>query len=340
MNSYDLIKLANTWKEIHIGVIGDLMLDRYVWGRASRISQEAPIPVVEVREVTMRPGGAANVLHNLLALGAQTHAYGVIGKDINGDNLLALLKELGADTHAIVQDADRITTEKTRILAGSQQVVRVDTEHKQPISPEATTQLLAYLEEDLAQGRIHGLIIEDYAKGTLGPNMVTAIVHMAKTHDIPVAMDPHPANPMPIAELTLMTPNRAEAFALAGHYLSESVDPVIEDEALMKVAAQLQKSCSVKYLLITLGAGGMALFRTDAPPLHVPTVAREVFDVSGAGDTVIASFLLALVAGSSPETAAVIANHAAGVVVGKVGTAPVNLEELIAGFPDATGSGT
>ena len=340
MNSNEIKQLARSWKDIHIGVIGDLMLDRYVWGRANRISQEAPIPVVEVREVTMRPGGAANVLQNLLALGAQTHAYGVIGKDTNGDHLIALLKELGADTRAILQDTDRITTEKTRILAGSQQVVRVDTEHKQQISPEATAQLLSFLEEDLVQQRIHGLIIEDYAKGTLGPNFVTAIVHLAKTHDIPVAMDPHPANPMPIAELTLMTPNRSEAFALAGQYLTERVEPITEDEALMKVATQLQKSCSVKYLLITLGAGGMALFRTDAPPLHVPTVAREVFDVSGAGDTVIASFLLALVAGSSPESAAVIANHAAGVVVGKVGTAPVNLEELIAGFPDTTAPST
>ena len=237
------------WQGKRIAVVGDLMLDRYVWGGASRISQEAPIPVVEVRRTTARPGGAANVLHNIVALGGKALAFGVVGADA------------------------------------------------------------------LARGEIDALIIEDYAKGTLSPDLARAVVVAAGKHGVPVALDPHPANHLDVPALALMTPNRSEAFALAGVYKTEAVRPVEADGALREVVARLQDRWQVAHLLITLGADGMALFRPEAPPLHVPTLAREVFDVSGAGDTVITSFLLALISGATGEEAAVLSNNAPGVVV-------------------------
>ncbi len=337
MKFEDVQRLTDAWQGKQIGVVGDLMLDRYIWGRADRISQEAPIPVVKAGKTTTRPGGAANVLHNLKTLGATPRTYGVLGKDISGNLLRCLLDELNIDTQGLLDDPDRITPEKTRILAGSQQVVRLDNERIEPLYPHTKEQLLAAIQTDLEAGRLDGLIIEDYAKGTLDIGLVETILQLCREHGLPVAMDPHPANPMLVDGLTLITPNRAEAFALAGLYHSEAKSPITEDDALLDVVQRLLDRCLLEQLLITLGGDGMALFRRGEAPLHVPTVAREVFDVSGAGDTVIASYLLALCAGATPEEAAVLANHAAGVVVGKVGTAPVHLEELLNAFKAETG---
>ncbi len=320
------------WADKRVGVVGDLILDRYVWGSASRISQEAPIPVVEVKEVTVRPGGAANVLHNLVTLGAQAVAFGVLGRDANGDALCNLLAEKGIDAQGVLRDDTRVTTEKTRIVAANQQVVRVDTEKRDPLSEESATRLLEVIRDAIESKHIDGLIIEDYAKGVLNKGLAQRVVELAAAHGVPVALDPHPANHLDLSGLTLMTPNRAEAFSLAGAYHTPAVLPVESDAAFLRVAKHLHETWQVECLLITMGADGMALFLPGSAPLHVPTQAREVFDVSGAGDTVISSFMLAFLAGAPPQEAAVFSNHAAGVVVGKVGTAPVHAAELLASF--------
>jgi rfaE bifunctional protein kinase chain/domain len=189
----------------------------------------------------------------------------------------------------------------------------------------------------MKRGQIDALIIEDYAKGTLSKTMAQQAVACATAHGIPVALDPHPANHLDLSGLTLMTPNRAEAFVLAGKYMTHSVLPISNDAPLLDVVAHLRETWQVEYLLVTLGGEGMALFQSEGEALHVPTQAREVFDVSGAGDTVISSFMLSLLADASPQDAALLANHAAGVVVGKVGTAPVTADELRESFEHVPG---
>jgi D-beta-D-heptose 7-phosphate kinase/D-beta-D-heptose 1-phosphate adenosyltransferase len=219
-----------------------------------------------------------------------------------------------------------------RVMASNQQVVRVDTEHKSPLCAELAEALQAQLCAAIENKQIDALLIEDYAKGTLSEAWVRKVMDVANAYGLPVGLDPHPANAMTLEGLTLMTPNRPEAFALAGQYFTENLGPVDQDDDLMAVAKRLLETWGVHNLLVTLGMGGICLFQEGEPPLHIPTQAREVYDVSGAGDTVISSFLLSLLAGASPEEAAIISTHAAAVVVGKVGTAPVNTDELLDNF--------
>jgi len=315
-----------------VAVFGDLMLDRYIWGQATRISQEAPVPIVTVTRRNAAPGGAANVLRNIASLGGQAAAYGVIGEDANGDDLLALLSEQSIDVSGVLRDSERTTTEKTRIIAEHQQVVRVDVEERRPISDEQIRDVVDRLDGEAGNDTLHAIIIEDYNKGMVTETALKAIADVGARHGIPVALDPHPGNGATAEGIAILTPNRTEAFAMAGVYLQAAVRPVVEDEALRDVVGILQGRWKARYLLVTLGGDGIALFQNGGPPLHIPTQAREVFDVSGAGDTVIASFVLALIAGASAEEAAVVSNHAAGVVVGKVGTAPVHAEELLTSF--------
>jgi len=315
-----------------IAVVGDLMLDRYIWGDAKRISQEAPVPVVEVARTTAAPGGAANVVRNLAALGAKASAFGVVGDDSAANDLLRLLAEAKVDVTGILRDASRVTTEKTRVIAGHQQVVRVDTERAEPLSPEQEAVLLKNLEASIAARAIDGVIVEDYAKGLISESLLPALAALCAQHRLPIALDPHPANPACARGLTVITPNRAEAFAMAGVYPRAAKRPALEDNALLEVVRILQDKWAPACLLITLGADGMALFRAEAAPLHIPTRAREVYDVSGAGDTVVATFMLALTAGATPDEAAHLANHAAGIVVSKIGTAAVSPEELATSF--------
>ncbi len=315
-----------------VAVFGDFMLDRYIWGQATRISQEAPVPIVTVTRRNAAPGGAANVLRNIASLGGQAAAYGVIGDDANGDDLLALLSDQSIEVSGLLGDAERTTTEKTRIIAEHQQVVRVDVEEIKPISDEHIRDIVGRLDGEAENNALHAIVIEDYNKGMVTEAALKVIADVGARHSIPVALDPHPGNAACAEGVAMLTPNRTEAFAMAGVYLRPAVQPVMEDKALLDVVRILQERWKARYLLVTLGGDGMALFQNGEPPLHIPTQAREVFDVSGAGDTVIASFVLALIAGASPEEAAIISNHAAGVVVGKVGTAPVNAEELLASF--------
>lgn len=332
MNTQNIQALIDSFPNKRVAVIGDLMIDRYIWGHASRISQEAPVPVVAVSRRTAEPGGAANVLRNLASLGAQPFAFGVIGDDPAGHELLDLLNEQGVNTKGILKDSTRTTTEKTRIISDHQQVVRVDTERIEALETSHVDALVTALDTSLKAGELDAIIIEDYDKGTVTESLLTRVTDLGQHYTIPVALDPHPGNLATAKGITVMTPNRGEAFAMSGIYPKAPTLPVEDDTALQEVVEALQSTWLPEYLLITLGAEGMALFQQDELVHHIPTQAREIFDVSGAGDTVIASFVLSLVAGATPDEAAAISNHAAGVVVAKVGTARVTTAELLQAF--------
>ncbi|NOY82688.1 MAG: hypothetical protein GXP31_16955 [Kiritimatiellaeota bacterium] len=328
-NSSSLARFVSRFSDCRVAVVGDLMLDRYIWGRATRISQEAPVPVVRTERKTQTPGGGANVVRNICGLGGRVAAFGIVGADPAGADLVRLLRESGAETTGIVQVPDRPTTLKTRIVAGNQQVCRVDLEKTEAVPSTALEQILEALRNDLDVNRCDAVILEDYAKGLLTPGFVERVVELCRGFAVPLALDPHPEHPFQVQGLRLMTPNRAEAFGLAGAYYRPGVAPLEQDRALLEVGNRLRRSWGVEILLITLGGNGMALFEGTAErPVHIPTQAREVFDVSGAGDTVMASFVMALAAGAQPVEAARLSNHAAGIVVGKIGTAAVTAREL------------
>jgi D-beta-D-heptose 7-phosphate kinase/D-beta-D-heptose 1-phosphate adenosyltransferase len=325
-----LLRLLPLFSSFRVAIVGDVMLDRYIWGRASRISQEAPVPIVTVERETQSPGGAANVVRNVLGLGARAIAFGVTGADERGRLLGTLLREAGADTAGLLRLRDRMTTVKTRVIAGTQQVVRIDREATAPLEGAERAPLERRLLACIRRRAVDAVIFEDYAKGMLTNDFVQRITDAAREHKIVVTLDPHPSHPFRVRGLHMMTPNRAEAFGLAGVYYQRGVLPLAEDRPLLEVAANLHQQWGVEALLITLGAGGMALFRDGQPPVHIPTRAREVFDVSGAGDTVTAAYTLALLAGATAPEAAELANTAAGVVVAKIGTVPIEAAELAA----------
>jgi D-beta-D-heptose 7-phosphate kinase/D-beta-D-heptose 1-phosphate adenosyltransferase len=316
-----------------IMVIGDLMLDEFVWGNVKRISPEAPVPVVEFTEEYCYPGGAANVARNLCEFTRGVSMMGVIGRDNGGERLKDLLRERHIDLSCVQESAAHQTIVKTRIQARQQQIVRVDREKKRPLSPEQKVHAIAQLEERL--GELDGVIIEDYGKGFLQQDLVDAFCERIRAAGKIVTVDPNPGNPLKWNGVTAIKPNRGEAFVAAGVPFSDPVSPVENDAALYEVAARLLEKWQSEQLLITLSEQGMLLFQRGAEPYHTPPRARSVFDVSGAGDTTIALFTLALCAGATPVEAAEIANHAGGVVVGKIGTATVNAEELIESFQDA-----
>lgn len=324
-----LLACISTFPRLSVGVVGDMMLDQYILGKATRLSQEAPVPVVLVQRETGVPGGAANVVRNILSLGGQAHAFGLAGVDAAGEQLSQLLQQAGAALDGLVEVPDRPTTVKTRVLAGNQQVVRIDREVTAPASAAAVDRLLAHLDIMLRAKRIQAVILEDYAKGLFSRDTMARVVEMCRQAGVPTMLDPHPNSPYNIPGIDLMTPNRSEAFALAGvRYASSGGRPVHEDRPLLETAERLLGLWKVKNLLVTLGGDGMALFRAGHDPVHMPTRAREVFDVSGAGDTVMAAFVMARLGGASLEDAMRISNEAAGIVVGKVGTTAVPLDEL------------
>jgi len=331
-----LLSLSKGFEGLQVAVLGDLMLDRYIWGSATRISQEAPVPVVEVTRSNSVPGGAANVVRNIIGLGAGAGAFGCIGNDSDGSELFDLLQNVGADTKGILVDSERQTTVKTRVLASNQQVVRIDRECHHPITALLRKKLLQTLQNALQQKKIGALILEDYAKGIFDQDFMQAACDLASQAGIFATLDPHPAHTYSVRGLKLMTPNRSEAFTLAGLSYQPGINNPAEDQALLETGWAILQKWQPELLLITLGAEGMALFqKAGLPPLHIPTQARQVFDVSGAGDTVMATMTLALLAGASPEDAARLANAAAGVVVGYVGTTAITTETLNQKLQDA-----
>ena len=330
MNARRLKEILSRAHAKRILVIGDLMLDEFVWGKVGRISPEAPVPVVEVTGESFYPGGAANVARNLREFIGNVAVIGLIGADRGGRQLRELLAEQKIDTKDAVEDSSFPTIVKTRIIARNQQIVRVDREQVRSPTPAQVSSTVRNVRRRLT--KTDAIIFEDYGKGFLSAELVRRICDEALAAGKVVTGDPTPHHPIEWKNVTAVKPNRNEAFLAAGLPSSDPVDPPAKDKALLKAGEILLKKWQTKLLLITLGEQGMMLFERGKKPHHIPTKARQVFDVSGAGDTAIALFTLALCCDASPAEAADIANHASAVVVGKLGTATVTPEELSASF--------
>lgn len=311
-------------------VVGDIMLDQFIWGSVARISPEAPVPVVDFARESFMPGGAANVARNLTAFNVRAELFGAVGRDSAANELQRLLQEQKIGCRSLLRCDGRPTSVKTRVVAQTQQVVRIDREAREGLDPQRTRRLLASLKAHL-RGTA-AVIVCDYGKGVVTQALLNEIKSLCRERGVWLSFDPKPVHRLNLSGLSLITPNRKEAFELA-NLEDETRDPnPLADPNLMQAAARLLNELRPAVLLITLGELGMLLCQRDRKPFHIPTVAQEVFDVSGAGDTVIATFTLAIAAGASPVEAAILSNHAAGIVVGKVGTATVTPDELLASF--------
>jgi D-beta-D-heptose 7-phosphate kinase/D-beta-D-heptose 1-phosphate adenosyltransferase len=330
MNPSRLQHLLQAAASRRILVVGDVMLDEFVWGRVSRISPEAPVPVVEVQEESSYPGGAANVARNLRPFCAGVLLSGAVGQDAYADKLRELLLAGGIETSALVATSRIPTIVKTRIVARQQQVVRVDREKNCGPVAEVTARACELVAQLMPT--VDGVIVEDYGKGFLGQDLVDHVCSMARKYQKFLTADPNPGNQLDWRGVDLLKPNRSEAFAMAGRKDPGAEQHALQDAALLEVGAFLLKKWDLKGLLVTLGEHGMMLFEKDSAPYHTPTKAREVFDVSGAGDTAIALYTLAICSGATAHEAAEISNHASGVVVAKLGTATLLADELIASF--------
>ena len=304
-------------------VLGDIMLDHYIWGKVERISAEAPVPVLEVQKEEFRLGGAANAALNVKSLGGEAILLGVTGRDSAAQDLKQLMECKGLATDGLIADPDRKTTLKTRIVATNQQIVRIDRETQIDLENEARTALLDSLRRLLPN--CQALIIEDYNKGVLTGEVISGALELAKSLGIPVAVDPKHRNFRQYRGVDIFKPNFRE--------LQDILDMEFESEDEFQVAAsQLRGEMQIKNLIVTRGSLGMYVFDGGKQARHLPTAAREVFDVSGAGDTVISALTLAYVSGADIHLAAKVANHAAGVACGKVGTASVNPDELLKSY--------
>jgi len=327
MSKQDMESLIESFSKLRLVVVGDVMLDRFIWGNVTRISPEAPVPVVEVTRESVYPGGAANVARNITPFGSKVELIGLVGSDSEGEVLAGALEEnhIGIDHLLVERNFSTIT--KTRVVAQHQQVVRIDREKKQAPTDGARTLILNQLLDVI--GEVDGIIIEDYGKGLIDDALVRDIVDIAVAGDVIVTVDPNPKNQIDWKGVSTVKPNRSEAFHEAGMVDRGGHLPPLEDDDLMAVGKRLLKRWESQYVLITLGEQGMILFSDGGEPYHIPTRAREVFDVSGAGDTAIAVFTMALCAGANALTAADLSNRASGVVVGKLGTAEITKADLL-----------
>ncbi len=306
-----------------IVVLGDVLLDEFVWGDVTRISPEAPVPVVDIRRESVRLGGAANVLANLVALGARAQVVGVVGDDRAGERLRAELAEAGALDPAaslVVDGGGRPTTIKTRIIAHNQLVVRADRERRTPIEGDTETRVVEVLRAAMREA--DAFVVSDYDKGAVTPRVLGEILPLAFELKIPVLIDPKIRNFVSYRPATLVTPNHHEALRL-----TNSEDDT--DTGMATAARLIRERLGCQSVLITRGERGMMLLEADGTPVYVPTAAREIYDVTGAGDTVIATLAAALASGASLVEAAMLANYAAGIVVGKLGTATASADELL-----------
>lgn len=307
-------------KEIRALVIGDLMLDEYLWGKTDRISPEAPVQVVDVMREDLRLGGAGNVVNNLVALGCKVSVCSVIGADDNGALLMQSFTGMGVDSDGLFEDPERRTGKKTRVMAAHQQIVRIDRESKDALAPSFEERIIGWLKENARDFNV--LVVSDYLKGVLTPAVIAAIVSLGKELKIPVVVDPKGRDYSKYLGATILTPNRKEAEQASGI-------AIVDETSLNLAAAKLLENLNLSALLITRSEAGMSLFRPDSDPLHIPTVAREVYDVTGAGDTVLAVLSLGLAAGLSYDDSAKLANTAAGIVVGKLGTSTLKPAEIL-----------
>ncbi len=322
MNIEKIRSAVSRFQDINVLVIGDIIVDHFIWGSVSRISPEAPVPVVNVTGENLLLGGSANVLHNLYSLGARAAICGVIGQDYMGEHLRQLLTELDSPLTGVIQTTDRPTTQKTRIIAQGQQVVRFDREKATPLGRETLERLNNFINFEIDNFDV--VIISDYAKGVINSGLMdflrTKLASSPKK--IPMIVDPKPGHPEYFTEAAIITPNNHEAELM-------SSCKIHDDDSLSQAAARLQEMLRCEAVLITRGEKGMALQERGKDLYTIPTVAKEVYDVTGAGDTVIASLSLGLAGGLTYVEAAALANFAAGIVVGKVGTATASKEELL-----------
>jgi len=300
-------------------VIGDIIMDEYIWGDVSRISPEAPVPVVDVKRETKMLGGAGNVVSNIASLGGEAILCGVVGDDSRGRQVLKMLKTLGASTEGILQEPGRPTTIKTRVVAQHQQVVRVDRESRKEILPQSVGKLLGFVNK--MRKDIHAVVVSDYAKGVISPQLMKGLREIVADSGIVLGVDPKKSHFEHYKGIDVITPNHHEASAFSGI-------EIVDEGSLEAAGHKILRDLKCRSVLITQGRDGMTLFEKKREPVHIPTVARKVFDVTGAGDTVISTFCLGLAAGMDLKSAALISNFAAGIVVGEVGTSTVKAEEL------------
>ena len=314
-----LDEIISRMQGARIVVVGDLMLDRFLWGSVTRISPEAPVPVVRLQSESSTLGGAGNVARNLREMGARVDLVGVLGRDAGGEQFRAALREAGVTDEALVEDPGRGTTVKTRVIAHHQQIVRIDRESTESLSgTEEDALCQAVLERLPGAG---ALVISDYDKGAISPGLLGRVLPAAVSSGVVIAVDPKPANYEHYRPATVITPNALEARMMAAPRKRG-------EEGLMEAGERIRAHLGCTAVLLTRGEAGMTLFQSSCPPLRIPALAREVFDVTGAGDTVISVFTLARVAGATLEEAALLANAAAGCAVGKLGTAVVKPEEI------------
>lgn len=324
MKKEELLQAVARFRDARILVIGDIIIDHFVWGSVSRISPEAPVPVVNVRKEELLLGGSANVLRNIISLGGRGGLCGLIGSDPMGKEFLRLMDELPASCSGLV-NGNRPTTVKTRVVAQGQQVVRFDREETGPPSAQSLNRLLGYLEDHLTD--FDAVIVSDYAKGVVNEQLMIRLhqllaeIRQQRHCQLPLIVDPKPMNIHRFIGATIITPNHHEVEKMSGM-------AVTDEQTLLAAARQIRSEIDCRSVLVTRGEAGMALLQEDDTLVTIPTMAKEVYDVTGAGDTVAATLALGLASGCSMRDAAVLANHAAGIVVGKVGTASVSSSEL------------
>lgn len=322
MNAGRLKGCIDRFADVRVLVVGDIIMDEYIWGNVTRISPEAPVPVVDVKRETKMLGGSANVIHNMAALGARPFLCGLVGDDRTGEEIFEKVRELGADTGGIVIEPGRRTSMKTRVVAHSQQVVRFDREDRRDIRPESTKRLL-----DLIEARLEGLdaiVVSDYGKGAVSDLLMKGLrerVRATLADSVIIAVDPKTDNFEYYREVDVITPNHYEAGAFCGF-------DIADEDTLLRAGRRMLEKLNCRSVLITQGKDGMTLFENGGEITHIPTVAKEVFDVTGAGDTVISTLCLGLASGMDLKSAALLSNYAAGFVVGQVGTYAIRADDL------------
>ncbi len=314
-----MIEHIDAFSTAVVAVVGDIILDEYVWGEVSRISPEAPVPVVDVKNETIMLGGAANVVNNMVSLGARPVLCGVVGEDEEGKAVMERLRQIGITTEGIVLEPDRVTTKKTRIVAQNQQVVRYDREVRCQIGEVSRRAILRTVKKRLSE--LDAIVVSDYGKGVVSSALMAELLDLTKGRKIPIAVDPKPPNFPFYKGVRVITPNHHETAAFCGFSVGD-------EEGLVRAGRKMLRDLRCSAVLITQGREGMTLFEKKGRVTHVPTVAKKVFDVTGAGDTAIAAFSLGLAKGLDLRSSAIISNFAAGIVVGEVGTTTVKSDEL------------
>ncbi|WP_432820900.1 bifunctional D-glycero-beta-D-manno-heptose-7-phosphate kinase/D-glycero-beta-D-manno-heptose 1-phosphate adenylyltransferase HldE [Trichloromonas sp.] len=326
MNRIEIEEFLGRLKNVRALVIGDLMLDEYLWGKTERISPEAPVQVVDIGREDLRLGGAGNVVNNLIALGCHVQVVSVLGDDTDGRCLRAMLEAKGIAIDGVFMASGRVTSRKTRVLASNQQMLRIDRESRESIDSALTEQLLAHIRS--VADRFQVILVSDYLKGVLTEPLLQSVIAIGREKGVPVVVDPKGDDYGKYRGATLLTPNRKETQKASGV-------AIVDEPSLLQAGRSLRQNVDLDALVLTRSEEGMSLFLRDGRELHMPTEAREVFDVSGAGDTVLSVIGVGLAAGLSLEQAAVVSNLAAGVVVGKVGTSTVSPQEILQAAGDA-----